>query len=162
MFRCTFWKRCIPEFWKNTSNPWVSLAKVFEGAVQPEQQSVMERYEVNLSDGTKTGDSQEYESARSNAATYLGGNAHHDAYIWCRKKTDVKCEFAMPLQIRFGHPKTLPELKKQLLSSKSRDTQVQLLLSVNQAPCKVHETHRERIIMINAGAMCATSWLRES
>ncbi|CUE63735.1 Bodo-specific multi-copy gene family, putative [Bodo saltans] len=185
-FLFAVYARYLLALWKGTSGgPWVPLAKVFEGALQPEQQAVMERYEVNLSRGvnivknspapkhavTFTGT---YEDAAKNAVTYLGGNAHHDAYIWCREaplnatgervqakmpKEQTKSTFAIPLLLRHETRKALSHLEPQRRQSKAASKQVTLLLLVNQKPCDVCKDHVNDIVMINAAAMSNTSWL---
>ncbi|CUG92542.1 Bodo-specific multi-copy gene family, putative, partial [Bodo saltans] len=146
-------------------------------------------YEVNLSAGFKRNVGQRYEDAVENAATYMGGSAHHDAYIWCREKTRtgniVPGNFPVPLQLRHGESKKVKDLEIQLLRRKptlkngvltrnkthkkatklkkavtpSAKDKVRLLLSVNEDSRDVIEGHEDDILMINADEMSSISWL---
>lgn len=161
-FTYAVYARYLLEYWKDTSNPWVSLTKVFEDAIQAKQLPVMDEYEVNLSAGMKSG-AISYEAAMmtANVITHVGRTAHHDAYIWCRKKKNKKHEFVIPLQIRFGDAKELWKLKEQLLQSKDTGAEeAQLLLSVNQTECHVYDSHWDKIMMINADKMSTLGWLK--
>ncbi|CUG92571.1 Bodo-specific multi-copy gene family, putative [Bodo saltans] len=186
-FTYAVYARYLLEYWKNTKKKWISLAKVFEGALKAEQVSVAERYEVNLSAGFKRDVGQRYEDAVENAATYMGGSAHHDAYIWCREKarTGNIVPFPVPLQLRHGASKKVKDLEIQLLRRKptlkkgvstrkkthkkgtkltkavtpSSKDKVRLLLSVNEDARDVIKGHEDDILMINADEMSSISWL---
>ncbi|CUG88210.1 Bodo-specific multi-copy gene family, putative [Bodo saltans] len=148
--------------WANSNKRWVSLEKIFDGAVHGTQKSVLSKYEANLSDGVRLGDCCKKKLARKNAVTYLGGSAKHDAYLWCRKKQtndkvpnkrkQKKKLVAVPLQLRHGKPKTPAALIKQLEGS-------EILLSVNQQRCNTMKKHINRIVMVDASAMSSISWL---
>jgi hypothetical protein len=154
---------------------WVPLAKVFEGALHPDQIAFVGRYEVNLSGGVVPAKGQAYGDATKHTLTYVGGSAHHDAYVWCRKAGGGP-EFAAPLQLRHGQPKAKSALVRQLGEtappSNEKDgndevenkekreevRQVPFLLSVNPNACDALPEH-ESIIMVNADAMSSVSWL---
>ncbi|CUE63872.1 Bodo-specific multi-copy gene family, putative [Bodo saltans] len=148
--------------WANSNKPWVSLEKIFEGAVRHSQEMVLSKYEANLSAGVMLGNCRKKYPALENAVTYLGGTAKHDAYLWCReKKANDKLAngrkkketlVAVPLQLRHGKPKPPVALMKQLKGSK-------ILLSVNQEDCNPMKKHINRIVMVNASAMSSISWL---
>jgi hypothetical protein len=149
---------------KNTTQQWVPLERVFEDALNPDQIALVSKYEVNLSGGVVTLDEgQAYGDAVGNALTYLGGTAHHDAYLWCRGKSGSGPEFAAPVQLRHGQAKPESKLALQLYqtapSGKSKEPQkVQFLLSVNQEARKTLPNH-QTIVMVNADAMSSISWL---
>jgi hypothetical protein len=143
---------------EDRTQQWVPLVRVFEGALAEEQNAAMATYEINLSGGVVTDTRRRvYDDAVANAVTYIGGTAHHDAYIWCRVKGQVS-EFAVPLQLRHGNPKALSALLRQLTKTRSSKDEVPLLLSVNQAACPTFPKHGN-IVMVNADAMSSISWL---
>jgi hypothetical protein len=160
---------------RNRKKQWVPLAKVFEGALHPDQIAFVVQYEVNLSGGVVPAKGQAYGDATKHALTYVGGSAHHDAYVWCRKAGGGPA-FAAPLQLRHGQPKAKSALVRQLgekappaSEKKKKDEvanneeteevpQVPFLLSVNQNACDTFPEH-ENIIMVNADAMSTISWL---
>ncbi|CUG89433.1 Bodo-specific multi-copy gene family, putative [Bodo saltans] len=76
--------RYLLVYWADVSSPWVSLAKVLEDAVQPDQVEQLDRYEVNLSKGVKTATN---DRSCVNAVSYCEDHAQSYAVVWCRLKS---------------------------------------------------------------------------
>jgi hypothetical protein len=105
---------------EDRSQWWVPLERVFDGALNSDQIALVRKYEVNLSGGVVArDDSQTYGDAVGNAVTYLGGCAHHDAYLWCRGKAGSGPEFAAPLQLRHGPSTSEAALKREMKQTAS-------------------------------------------
>ncbi|CUE77793.1 Bodo-specific multi-copy gene family, putative [Bodo saltans] len=77
-FLYAVYARYLLVLWKGTNKaPWVSLEKVFAGAIHPEQQHILKQYEVNLSGGLVTNIHQgSYENAAKRALSYVGASYH--------------------------------------------------------------------------------------
>ncbi|CUE63621.1 Bodo-specific multi-copy gene family, putative, partial [Bodo saltans] len=172
-FMYAVYARYLLARWEDSKNPsWVALDKVFHGAVDLDQVPILKEYEVNLFRGVKwDAGRRTKEDAAKHSVTYLGGNAQHDAYIWCRKKratihtqkgklpTKMNIaprhleEFPVPLQLRHGHGRTRSQLVKQFYKK------MPILISVNQRRCAVKRGLSKKIVMVNADAMSSISWL---
>ncbi|CUE78570.1 Bodo-specific multi-copy gene family, putative [Bodo saltans] len=89
--------------------------------------------EVNLS----------YERAFKNALTYQGSSAHHDAYIWCRKKTNVDATSAVPLQLRHRQAK-IEKKRKEAIGDSQRLRGLRSISAVRE-PTRATALHEQRI-----------------
>ncbi|CUE63644.1 Bodo-specific multi-copy gene family, putative [Bodo saltans] len=165
-FLYAVYARYLLAHWEDPSCVWVSLAKVFEGAVHPSKARVLENYEVNLSSGVV-----KWRKAIKGAVTHRGG-VHHEAVIWCRKKTlAVKknnknantkkrtdqyhlLNKSAPFAVRllFQHDRTVHQNKKSRSQSKT------LMLSIEKKGRTSLNTNKNNV-SINADAMSSVAWL---
>jgi hypothetical protein len=158
-FMYAIYARYLLAYWI-TNNAWTPFAVVFEGALRTDQLLHVQDLEVNLSRGVFKDSTKTYATAVPQAVTHVGGSGHHDAYIWCRKRTVPEAEQPMALQLRHGKHKTRAQLLPQLQqSNSSQETMPFPLLSVNQKECPMLKGYEHSIVMIHADAMASVSWL---
>jgi hypothetical protein len=141
---------------------WVALEEVFQGAFHPKQKGVVVRYEVNLSKGVQVEAAAAYRNAGKEHVTYpgKGKNTHHDAYLWCREKSNPSNAHPMALQLRHGGPKSVTDLEAQLMQARGSRHKLHFpLVSVCSTPCEPHRGHLQDILFIHADAMSSISWL---
>ncbi|CUG89375.1 Bodo-specific multi-copy gene family, putative [Bodo saltans] len=128
------------------NSDWVSLGKVFEGAVHPDQVQVLERFELNLShgvreDGGRTG----YDYIAENSLTFMGP---HGSFLWCRETSKRNEPFAVPLRL-WDRDTTQQHPHNRMRSSV-------LTLFVNRG--RWRSTVDERNMMIDATEMSNLFW----
>lgn len=162
-FLYAVYARYLLAYWENSTNPWVPLRNVFEGAVHPQQVPIVERYEVNLSSGVTRSI-----KAVEHAVTYVGGAFDHGAYIWCRdKKAPEGGTFAVPLQLRPGGYQTA----RRLPSSSSASIPLSLSAVAPPLLLSVYQEFRDdptliqasvTTVAIDAGSMSSIGWLRSA
>ena len=144
-------------------NAWVSLDQVLKGAIHETQEDAARKFEVNLKRGIVEQKRGGYQSASKEALTYFGERSitHHDAYLWCRKKSSVNVVHPMALRLRHGNPKLVGVLEEQLRQTrKTKSSKIHFpLLAVNSQETAPHKGHEEDILMVNADAMSSISWL---
>ncbi|CUG89378.1 Bodo-specific multi-copy gene family, putative [Bodo saltans] len=123
-----------------SNHPWVSLEKVFEGAVRPDEVPMLRKIKVNLSRGVKIGTDGDVVNSVAYAEQ---GDASYDASLWCR---DTTGEF--PLQLLLVNAAAHQKHLKQAYS-------VRPTLCVDlQQRTQVH-----RMIMIHPKSMCSVAWM---
>ncbi|CUG92569.1 Bodo-specific multi-copy gene family, putative [Bodo saltans] len=142
-FLYAVYARYLLTYWENSDDPWVSLAKVFQGAVKPEHVPVLERYEVNLSSGVKT---DNITDAVKNAITYTAGNA----YIWCRDKAQ-----------EYGGVPAVPLLLRLCARPFGQGGAIKppLILLVVHEECRDAHNDETQIVHVQADAMSSICWL---
>ncbi|CUG89376.1 Bodo-specific multi-copy gene family, putative [Bodo saltans] len=159
-FMYAVYARYLLEYWKDATSPWVSLAKVFDGAIHRNQIAAIDRFEVNLSSGVMADDNyQPTLHAVENAATYMGGcDDHHDAYIWCRHRSRAGISFAVPLQLWSSYQSTesqLHFLRKEFVGDvATQEPPLVLLVCATMSDSTFLETlANDAVILINATSM---------
>ncbi|CUG92563.1 Bodo-specific multi-copy gene family, putative, partial [Bodo saltans] len=153
IFLTALYARYLLTSWEDTTTPWVSLAKVLNGAVHPTRVPILERYQVNLSSGVvnATVDATQRRRARAveNAVTYMGRTSEPQcAYIWCRDVGGRGATFAVPLQLRSGG----------ILNARNPS---QLLLIVHRLNSE-EVANENRFVAINASSMSCIDWLEST
>jgi hypothetical protein len=166
--------------WGSQNAEWVPLTSVFRCALLKKDEQRLTSIEICLKAGVDekpTGPS--IHDAKPNAVTWTAGvnsNAHHDAYIWCRKrnKNGQSEEHAMALQFRHGQPKTNSELDKELLERRRTTGVLKLPLFVVYADKTTQEEGARNwsenrpqgkkggfpaVVFVDASAMSSCSWL---
>ncbi|CUE63759.1 Bodo-specific multi-copy gene family, putative [Bodo saltans] len=123
---------------------WASLAKVFEGAVQQRQIPLLERYEVNISEGVRK--KVKRQAHIENAVTYELKGSVPKVHIWCRDKQQQSVEFAVPLHFHNCPPHTTSR------------KQVPRLIVVGEPADVVYVIPDD--VIINADAMSSTCCFR--
>ena len=144
--------------WKaKPADDWVPLVDVLVNAVSPGKQSLLEGIDVNLSEGVKKSTSGSFKSAEQLSITWneLNSNAHHDAYLWCRKDGE---ESAMAIQLRHGNPKVISTLQKQLKETRDGAPLRLPLLVVHQKD-QTHLADEKKMVPVNADRMSRVAWL---
>lgn len=133
--------RYLLAYWRsNAADPWVSLAKVFDGAVSPDQVALLERHEVNLSSDVKV------HRVVADAKQRVFFNSHLSCRVALthtgasRKKNDAA--FSFPLHV-VSHS-----------SAKSLEDHVTIHLKTNHL-----NSFDKQVVKIIPDAMCSVMWL---
>eukprot|EP00455_Lapot_gusevi_P051012 TRINITY_DN7511_c0_g1_i1.p1 TRINITY_DN7511_c0_g1~~TRINITY_DN7511_c0_g1_i1.p1 ORF type:complete len:319 (-),score=-5.68 TRINITY_DN7511_c0_g1_i1:137-976(-) len=141
-FLYAVYARYLLAHWENTSSPWVSLAKVFEGAIPPKQVPMLERFDVDMSKGLPA----------TTATVMEVGEVH----LTCRrnnmKRTSPLIE--MPLL-----------LKRQDAQLKAKGTAKLGYRVASDAPFLLSvipkaSTDNEGVVFLDADLMSSISWLK--
>ena len=99
------------------ASPWVPLGAVLAA----EDDAVLSQYEVDLTNGITqpkiAASTAEERTVTWNVST---NNAHHDAYLYARKRsaTASSAPLVVAVQLRHGKPKSAAELEPQALRKK--------------------------------------------
>ncbi|CUG92561.1 Bodo-specific multi-copy gene family, putative [Bodo saltans] len=135
-FMYAVYARYLLAYWEDSRNPWVPLAKVFEGAFDADQGAALEGYEVNLLGGVRinANDPKENAITRSNASTVL---------MWSRNAKTDGAAFAIPLQ-----------LLKQNRTASSVKAPLRLVLDHT-----MQKVDSDTTVMIRADDMSSATWL---
>ena len=151
-----------------SSDGWVPLSAVLANAVaRGSALEIVDRLEVNLSGGVKVLAKQEAKGgaacAVENAVTWCKElpNAHHDAYMWCRKKGDMCLDGkAAALNLRHGTEKVKGELSTQVKFSRHRKEKLAMpVFVVNQSQRTTGLPNKDKFVAVDASQMTQTSWI---
>ncbi|CUE63824.1 Bodo-specific multi-copy gene family, putative [Bodo saltans] len=135
--------------WEENTSEWVSLAKVFEGAVRLDQVPLLERYEVNLVGGVQSfSRTTTRQGSLKHAVMYCGETC--GAHLCCRqtRKKGTGVPHAVPLLLR----------RDSFMAQQLRwDDRQKLVLSL--ATSHSHCTQPRNMVVLDANALSSHGWL---
>ncbi|CUG89371.1 Bodo-specific multi-copy gene family, putative [Bodo saltans] len=138
--------------WENNSSAWVSLAKVFHGAVPSDQMSLLERYEVNIANGVRTDAKQQHRLSNEtttmiNTATCRG----ESITLHCRDRRHKKVTFTALLR---SDGFVAHRVADRILLAERYQT-----VELAELACLDGNKKMKHIIEVKSSAMCNVGWL---